>query len=1017
MSQSAARRHAACGEADERETSLEVAPFLDQASQQAIEDLLTLLNDRMRMDFRVYRRRLVTQRIARRMRRLNLPHIDAYVQRCRESPAEAQGLGRDILSGPAPFFREPDAFAQLETLVMPALMQRGADTGCIRVWVAGCATGEEAYAIGMLLCEQCDGIEGAPEVKIFATDVEAQALREATRGLYPKGRLAHVTEARLQRFFQRHGDFYQVVRPLRDLVLFAPHNLLTDTPLSKMDLIVCRRVLMTVEASYHSRMLTALQFGLQPGGFLFLGLSESPGALQHVFQPLDSQWRIYRKISSLALSSATWRAVEQSASPLRPEVPRPEGQQQAMARAVDHLLAAYCPPTLLVNEQDELLRIIGDASPYLKTPAAMSGAPVLQLLHDDLCLPVRTVLRRLWQEPQESVSHEAQARLIEGRRDVVIRGRRQRDAAPGAGLAALSFEMARGGMAPGETTPKGGEAAARTPEQERLETLERLLSSTQETLRGVIAELEVDNAAWQRSHEAMAASNEALLMANEELQATHEALGAVNEEQQNHIDALTRQTRDMDNLLRSTEIGAIYLDPALRIRRFTPAIADICHLLPHDIGRPIDDLVLRLDDAQLLQDASEVLRTGLPSVQDVRRGPEQWLLRRLHPYRTEDGTCEGVVLTLVDVSELKAAEDRLQQSEKRFRDLIEESVQGIAIYRSGRPLFVNRACARLFGYRAPQDMLALDDLVADIAAPHDYMRLWHYTQRLLEEGAAPIHLEFQGQRQDGGMIWVACAMRCVMWEGDAAVQATLVDMTERKQAEEALARKTLELQRSNDDLEQFAYVASHDLQEPLRLVSSYLYLLQDRCAGQVGADAEQFLAFAIDGAGRMQRLIQELLAYARLGQQELSLKSIAGDTVLDAALATLRFALKESGAKVTRERLPTLRVDPAQMELVLRHLISNAIKFRGKQRPHIDIRAEFRGGDWLFAVRDNGIGIDPQDVDRLFTLFQRVHPRDIHAGAGIGLALCKRIIERHGGRIWVASQPGEGATFSFTIPA
>ena len=1012
MSQSAARRHSVGGEADEREASLEVAPFLDQASQQAIEDLLTLLNDRMRMDFRVYRRRLVTQRIARRMRGLNLPHIDAYVQRCHASPAEAQGLGRDILSGPAPFFRDPDAFAQLETLVMPALMQRGAATGCIRVWVAGCATGEEAYAIGMLLREQCDGIEDAPEVKIFATDVETQALREAARGLYAESRLPHVSEARLQRFFQRHGDYYQVVRPLRDLVLFAPHNLLTDPPLSKMDLIVCRRVLMTLEASHHSRILTALQFGLQPGGFLFLGSSESPGALQHVFQPLDSRCRIYRKIVSLAPSRAAWRAVEQSASPLPHQAPRPEGEQQAMARAVDHLLAAYCPPTLLVNEQDELLRIIGDASPYLKTPAAMPGAPVLQLLHDDLRLPVRTALRRLWQEPQESVSHEAPARLIDGRRGVVIHGRRQRDAGPGAGVAALSFEMT-----PGETALGDGDAAARTPEQERLETLERLLSSTQETLRGVIAELEADNAAWQRSHEAMAASNEALLMANEELQATHEALDAVNEKQEDHIAALTRQASDMDNLLRSTEIGAIYLDPALRIRRFTPAIADICRLLPHDIGRPIDDLVLRLDDAQLLQDASQVLRTGLPSVQDVRRGPEQWLLRRLHPYRTEDGTCEGVVLTLVDVSELKAAEDRLQQSEKRFRDLIEESVQGIAIYRSGRPLFVNRACARLFGYRAPQDMLALDDLVADIAAPHDYMRLWHYTQRLLDEGAAPMHLEFQGQRQDGGMIWVACAMRCVMWEGDAAVQATLVDMTERKQAEEALARKTLELQRSNDDLEQFAYVASHDLQEPLRLVSSYLYLLQDRCAGQVGADAEQFLAFAIDGAGRMQRLIQELLAYARLGQQELSLKSIAGDTVLDAALATLRFALKESGARVTRERLPTLRVDPAQLELVLRHLISNAVKFRGKQRPHIDIRAEFRGGDWLFAVRDNGIGIDPQDADRLFTLFQRVHPRDIHAGAGIGLALCKRIIERHGGRIWVASQPGEGATFTFTIPA
>jgi light-regulated signal transduction histidine kinase (bacteriophytochrome) len=314
-------------------------------------------------------------------------------------------------------------------------------------------------------------------------------------------------------------------------------------------------------------------------------------------------------------------------------------------------------------------------------------------------------------------------------------------------------------------------------------------------------------------------------------------------------------------------------------------------------------------------------------------------------------------------------------------------------------------------------MLELDDLVAVIAAPHEYARLWHYTQRLLEEGTPPIDYEFQGQRQDGTMIWVENVMRCVMWEGACSVQSTMVDITERKRAEEALARKTLDLQRSNDDLEQFVYVASDDLQEPLRVVSSYLYLLRDRCAGQLGVDAEQFIVLAVDGAERMQQLIRDLLAYARLGQQALALQSIAGNTVLDAALETLRFTLKDSGAKVTRERLPTVRVDPAQMELVWRHLIGNAIKFRGKKRPQVEIHSDFRGDAWLFSVRDNGIGIDPKDVERIFSLFQRLHPRDADAGTGIGLALCKRIVERHGGRIWVESQPGAGATFIFTLLA
>lgn len=647
--------------------------------------------------------------------------------------------------------------------------------------------------------------------------------------------------------------------------------------------------------------------------------------------------------------------------------------QQLAAGTVDYLLRAYCPPTLLVDDRLEVLHIIGDVSPYMKKLSGIPSLSVLQLLHDDLYLPVRTVLERLRQESEELIYRHVPVRMATGRQEVTIRGHRAVGVGERSEVLVISLEVTT------RLDDAASEASGRvapTPEQERIEALEQMLIHAQDTLQATIEELEISNAALQTSNEAMSASNETLLMANEELQATNEELYTVNGEYQNKIAELTRLTNDVDNLLRSTEIGTIFLDTELRIRRFTPAIAESFHLLPRDIGRPIDHITSRLEDEQLVRDAWQVLRTGIPVVQKVRKHPERWMLRRLNPYRTEQETCEGVVLTFIDISDLKTAETMLQQSEKRFRDLIEESVQGILIYRSGRPLFVNRACARLFGYESPLDMLAFDDLVAEIAAPHEYARLWHYTQRLLEEDLPLMQHEFQGQRQDGSLIWVENAIRCVMWEGECAVQSTMVDITERKRVEEAMARKTLELQRSNDDLEQFAYVASHDLQEPLRMVSSYLYLLQERCSGQLGADAEQFIAFAVDGAGRMQQLIRDLLAYARLGQQVLVLKSISGDIVLDAALETLRFALKDSGAKMTRKPLPTVRVDPAQMELLWRHVVNNAIKFRGKKRLQIEIHADFRGDAWLFSVRDNGIGVDPEDVERIFNLFQRLHPRE-----------------------------------------
>ncbi len=219
-------------------------------------------------------------------------------------------LGREICGKGTRFFRDPDAFAYLQRTVIPALIWKGVAAGRIRVWVAGCASGEEAYSIAMLLREQCDGLATVPEVKIFATDVDSQALELADRGLYAESHLTEVSKARLQRFFRRHGDHYQVVRSLRDMIIFAPQNLLEDPPLAKMDLIVCRHVLIHVDVSLHTKILTPLQFALQTDGFLFLGQGESPGELEYLFQALDAKWQVYRKVKQESLSGPAWMPMD-----------------------------------------------------------------------------------------------------------------------------------------------------------------------------------------------------------------------------------------------------------------------------------------------------------------------------------------------------------------------------------------------------------------------------------------------------------------------------------------------------------------------------------------------------------------------------------------------------------------------------------------------------------------------------------------------------------------------------------
>jgi light-regulated signal transduction histidine kinase (bacteriophytochrome) len=273
------------------------------------------------------------------------------------------------------------------------------------------------------------------------------------------------------------------------------------------------------------------------------------------------------------------------------------------------------------------------------------------------------------------------------------------------------------------------------------------------------------------------------------------------------------------------------------------------------------------------------------------------------------------------------------------------------------------------------------------AAAGDY-RIWEYHNTLRTEGvASPI------------------------------VRAIAHDVTERKDVERALREKTEELARSNEDLEQFAYVASHDLQEPLRTVTSYVQLLAKRYKGKLDADADEFIGFTVDGAVRMWNLVNDLLTYSRVGMQNNELEPTDSDTILAQSVNDLKVAIEESGALVTHDPLPVVMADRSQLEQLFRNLIGNAIKFRGSEPPCVHISASRNGNGWTFSVRDNGIGIAPEYSDRIFVIFQRLHSREKYAGTGIGLAVCKKIVERHGGRIWVKSDLGKGATFYFILPA
>jgi PAS domain S-box-containing protein len=375
----------------------------------------------------------------------------------------------------------------------------------------------------------------------------------------------------------------------------------------------------------------------------------------------------------------------------------------------------------------------------------------------------------------------------------------------------------------------------------------------------------------------------------------------------------------------------------------------------------------------------------------------------------------GIVVNYRDISERRQAEEALKRQEEHFRSLIENSWDAIIILNEdGTTRYASPSVKRVLGYE-PHEAIAGNRL--DHIHPDDLLKLGEAFHQLLEAQGDIVQTEVRAKHKDGSWRSLDCTGHNLLQH--PAVEGIVIncrDITDRKQTEAELSRAMAELERSNSELEQFAYVASHDLQEPLRMVSSYVQLLARRYKDKLDSEADEFIAFAVDGASRMQRLINDLLSYSRVTTRAKPFASTDCEEVIGQATNNLTVAIEESGALVTHDALPTVMGDESQLMQLLQNLMGNAIKFRGDEPPNVHISAKSTLHEWVFSVRDNGIGIDSEFSDRIFQIFQRLHTRDKYPGTGIGLAVCKRIVERHGGRIWVESQPGTGTTFSFTIP-
>jgi len=401
-----------------------------------------------------------------------------------------------------------------------------------------------------------------------------------------------------------------------------------------------------------------------------------------------------------------------------------------------------------------------------------------------------------------------------------------------------------------------------------------------------------------------------------------------------------------------------------------------------------------------------------------RDGNYRWFLSQAVPIRDSEGKVMRWFGTNTDISVRMEAERHLAQMERRYRGLLEAAPDAIVVVNpAGKIVLLNVQAEKQFGYI--RDELVGQEVTNIIPEGFAERLIADGNRRASDELTQQIGagIELSGRRKDGTEFPIEITLSPLESADGVLVTAAIRDITERRRSEEHLVKTVWELKRSNDELQQFAYVSSHDLQEPLRMVSSYTQLLAKRYKGRLDSDADEFIAFAVDGCNRMQGLIQDLLAYSRAGTSERELRKVPSENALQKALTNLRIMIKQSGAVVTHDALPTVRADETQLTQVFQNLVGNAIKYRRAEDPRVHVSAARNdGNEWTFSVGDNGLGIDPQYFERIFILFQRLHGRDEFEGTGIGLAICKKIVERQGGKIWVESQPEKGSTFYFALP-
>jgi len=688
----------------------------ERDASQTLRKIFILLRDRTGNDFSLYKENTIHRRIERRMNVHQIENLKQYLRFVLANPYEIDALFQELLIGVTSFFRDPQAFEVLEQKVLPALVEGKPEGATLRLWVAGCSTGEEAYSLAILIREYLTQKKLRLTVQIFASDLDSRAIEAARTGLYPIGIAGDLTPERLQRFFTKEESSYRVKKEIRDLVVFATHNVLTDAPFTKLDLLSCRNLLIYLEAKAQQKLLPLFHYALKPNGILFLGSSETISWFEGLFTVIDRKWKLFRRTAE----PGTFPGLERFPGGLMKgitetrvddEAPTITTRLASIPTLIQQLLVSrYAPAAVVVNGRGEVVYIHGHTGAYLEPAPGQPTHHLIEMAREGLQHDLATALHRAASKEDEVVHRGLRVRANGD--FILVNLTVKKIAEPEAlqGLFLVTFDQAR------EDKPaarKGAPARAAAPLKkgdpglmQELEFTKQRLQRTIEELQTSNEELKSTNEELQSTNEELQSTNEELETAKEEMQSLNEELVTVNSELQGKLDALADANDDLQNLLNSTEVATIFLDNDLRIKRFTSEAKRVSNLIAIDVGRPLSDIVSKLTDDRLLEDAQDVLLTLVVKEREVQASDGSWFVMRILPYRTSKNTIDGLVLTFLDITKSKQAE-QVVEAARGFASSIVETVR--------------------------EPLLVLDDQLRVVSANQSFYRIFQVTPREVEQ--------------------------------------------------------------------------------------------------------------------------------------------------------------------------------------------------------------------------------------------------------------------------------------------